>query len=234
MNTPHLLRLRIDAPALMRFAGEQGLLKEADDGFGYVLHAWLAAMFGTDAPKPFRHLEPRSELLGYARVEGHVLLARAQSFASPQAWAALKRDSLVTKPMPTRWAPERRLQVEVLACPVTRKDDHEKDIYLRALDRLGDDAPTREEVYLEWFRRQWSDSVQFEHVDLVGFGRSQLMRRVRSESGSRRLRAIERPHAMFRAVIRVRDSQSFNELLTRGIGRHRAFGFGMPLVAPAP
>lgn len=34
------------------------------------------------------------------------------------------------------------------------------------------------------------------------------------------------------ARIRIKDPASFDALLRRGIGRHRAFGFGMMLLSP--
>lgn len=234
MTELHLVRLRVDPSALMRFAREHGLLDQVDDGFGYVLHAWLAAMFGNDAPRPFRHFESRAELLGYTRLPAPELVRSAQSFASPLAWAAMQPETLTTKPMPTEWLPGRRLHVEVLACPVTRKEGREKDIYLRSLDHLGDQSPSRGEVYLEWFRRQWKGAVRFEHSELAGLSRRQLLRRGRAEGGGRRLRAIERSQALFHAVVQVSDGQIFGRLLARGIGRHRAFGFGMPLLSPPP
>lgn len=234
MNGLQLLRLRINQPALMRFASDQDLLRHDDEGHGYALHAWLAAMFGPNAPRPFRLLEPRGELLGYSLVDAAMLAEHAQAFATPQAWAALVPGSLATKPMPVSWRPGQRLQVEVLACPVSRKDDDEKDVYLRALDRMGDAAPSRAEVYIDWFRRQWADAVDFEHAELSGLARRRLLRRGRAEGEGRRPRSIERPQASFRAVVRVNDAAAFGRLLARGIGRHRAFGYGMVLLSPAP
>lgn len=234
MNSLHLLCLEIKRPALVQFARGQGLLRHDDEGHGYTLHAWLAAMFGAYAPRPFRLLESRAELLGYTAADARTLTEHAQTFASPQAWSALVPESLGTKPMPLTWRPGQRLQVDVLACPVSRKDDSEKDVYLRALDRLGDAAPPRAEVYIDWFRRQWADAVTFEHVELSGLGRHRLLRRGRAEGEGRRPRSIERPQASFRAVVRVGDAAAFGRLLTRGIGRHRAFGFGMVLLSPVP
>jgi CRISPR system Cascade subunit CasE len=43
---------------------------------------------------------------------------------------------------------------------------------------------------------------------------------------------VERPQALFGAEAVVVDGERFADLLARGIGRHRAFGFGMVLVAP--
>jgi len=233
VNTLHLLRLQVDSAALMRFANDQRLLEHDDEGHGYVLHAWLAAMFGAQAPKPFRYFEGRQELLGYTRETGATLLEHSQAFASPLAHVALIPGSLATKPMPESWRAGQRLQAESLVCPISRKDGHEKDVYLRALDRLDGDAPSRAAVYTDWFRRQCAQVIDFEHLELVGLSRGRLLRRGRAERG-RQVRSIDRPQALFRGVVTVADGQGFGELLARGIGRHRAFGFGMVLLAPAP
>jgi CRISPR system Cascade subunit CasE len=234
MSALHLVRLRIDPPALMRFAADQGLLRHEDDGHGYTLHAWLAAMFGPHAPQPFRFFERRSEILGYAAADAARLASHAQTYAMPTAWAALQADSLASKPMRHDWSAGERLQVDVLACPVSRKDGYEKDVFLRALDRLGDDAPARGEVYVDWFRRQLGDAVAIEQAELMGFGRRRLLRRDQrgADGGARPARSLERPFAEFRAVLSVAQPQTFSDLLRRGLGRHRAFGFGMVLLSP--
>lgn len=236
MSALHLVRLELDAPALMRFAAAQGLLRHNDDGHGYIVHAWLAAMFGPQAPQPFRFFERRGELLGYSRADATALERQARAFASPLAWTALRSDTLQSKPMRDDWAAGERVQADVLTCPVSRKDGHEKDVFLRALDRLGDAASRRAEVYVEWFRRQWGDAVRLEHVELTGFGRRRLLRRAQpaAEGNVRTARTLERPFAEFRTILTIEQPQPFVEMLTRGLGRHRAFGFGMLLLSPAP
>lgn len=234
MNSLHLVRLRLDRPPLMRFARDQGLLRDDDEGHGYVLHAWLAAMFGLHAPRPFRLLESNGELLGYTAADAATLTDHAQAFATPQAWSALVPGSLATKPMPIAWRTGQRLQLDVLACPISRKGGSEKDVYLRALDRLGDATPSRADVYLDWFSRQCAGAVTIEHAELYGLARRRLLRRGRPDGGLRRLHGIERPQALFRAVAQIQDVSAFGLLLARGIGRHRAFGFGMLLLSPAP
>ncbi len=137
MNELHLVRIPVNAPRLLRFAKASGVSQE-DETLGYTLHAWLAALFGEQAPKPFRYFERRGEVLGYARLPAQDLLHHAQIFAMPQAWSALDAEGMASKPMPSQWRVGQRLRLEVLTCPVTRQDDVEKDIYLRALDRLGE------------------------------------------------------------------------------------------------
>ncbi|TSE20596.1 CRISPR-associated protein Cas6/Cse3/CasE [Tepidimonas alkaliphilus] len=230
MSALHLLRLPVDPPRLLRFAFEHGI-REEDETLGYTLHAWFAALFGELAPKPFRYLERRGEVLAYARRDHVDLLDHAQAFASPQAWQALDAERVASKPMPLTWRSGQRLHLEVLVCPVSRKDDEEKDVYLRALDRLGDSAPARTEVYRQWFAAQWGGAVRLESVELLGMSaRSQLLRRDRRHGN--RLRHVERPQALFGAEAVVIDGAAFAERLARGIGRHRAFGFGMVLLAP--
>lgn len=230
MSSLHLVRIPIMAPRLLQFAAGQGITQE-EDGLGYTLHAWFAAMFGEAAPKPFRYLERRNEVLGYSAYPASELLERAQAFASPQAWTALAPHGVFTKPMPSAWRVGQRVYVEVLTCPVSRKGDEEKDLYLRTLDRMGHEAPPRAEVYRQWFASQWNGVAQLEDVEVLGMAaRTRLLRRARN--GQNRLRVVERPQALFGASAVVQDSDRFAELLTRGIGRHRAFGFGMVLLAP--
>ena len=230
MSALHLVRLPLDPPRLLRFAFEHGIRQE-DETLGYTLHAWLAALFGEAAPKPFRYFDARREVLGYAREDAATLMARAEQHGSLGALAALDQANVESKAMPAAWQPGQRLHLEVLVCPVSRKDDEEKDVYLRALDNLGDAAPARSEVYRQWFLRHWEGIADFEHVELQGMrARVPLVRRARN--GANRLTHVERPQALFAGNAVIRDAERFQALLARGIGRHRAFGFGMILLAP--
>ncbi len=232
MTALHLIRLRVHTPPLMRFARDQNLLGERDDSFGYLLHAWLAAAFGTTAPKPFRFDARRSELLGYGVHPARDMMAHAATFAMPQTTAVLVSESLASKPMPVQWPEGKRLQLHVEACPVSRKDDEEKDVYLRALDRAGNNAPNRSEVYQAWLRRQIEPAVHVERIEITGLIQRHRLLRPDRRGAERRLRVVERPSVTFLAEVRIRDSQNFHQLLARGVGRHRAFGFGMVLLAP--
>lgn len=230
MRGLQLVRIPIVVPRLLQFAVEQGIAQD-EEGLGYTLHAWFAALFGEWAPKPFRYLERRQEVLGYSPHTAATLLDRAQAFASPLAWAALDPTGVFNKPMPADWRTGLRVHLEVLACPVSRQGDEEKDLYLRTLDRLGENAPPRGEVYCDWFARQWTGAVRLEQIELLGMtARSRLLRRARN--GHNRLRVVERPQALFAAHATVEDGERFADLLARGIGRHRAFGFGMVMLSP--
>jgi len=230
MSDLHLLRIPVHASRLLRFAADHGITQE-DETLGYILHAWFVALFGERAPKPFRYMERRGEVLAYAGSDASSLLEYAQAIASPQAWTTLDVAGVASKPMPSAWRNGQRLRIEVLACPASRKGDEEKDIYLRALDRLGSGTPPRAQLYREWFAAQWKDSLEFEQVDVLGMNaRSRLLRRARD--GVNRLRIVERPQALFAGNAVIADGERFARLLARGTGRHRAFGFGMALLSP--
>ena len=66
---------------------------------------------------------------------------------------------------------------------------------------------------------------------LLSMGLKSLLRRARNDRV--RLQLVQRPQALFVAEAAIAQPQRFGELLARGIGRHRAFGFGMVLLAPA-
>jgi CRISPR system Cascade subunit CasE len=230
MSTLHLIRLPLHPPRLIRFAFAHGIRQE-DETLGYTLHAWLTALFGEAAPKPFRYFERRQEVLAYAPHDAQTLLAIAEERGSLAALAALDTENAASKPMPTGWRGGQRLHLEVLTCPVSRKGEDEKDVYLRALDRQGERAPSRGEVYRQWFARQWQGVVELEQVELLGMrARVRLLRRARHDGN--RLLSIERPQALFAAEAVIREPARFAVCLARGIGRHRAFGFGMVLLAP--
>ena len=59
----------------------------------------------------------------------------------------------------------------------------------------------------------------------------QLFQRTRAVR-KRQSRYSEGPDALMRGVLTVTDGQAFAELLARGVGRHRTYGYGMLLLRP--
>ena len=234
-----MIDLPIDPARLIRFAHRQGHGKLADDDFSYAAHAWLAATLGELAPKPFRLMENRHGLrmLGYTQQPIDTLRNHAQTFAEPDALNVCEWKAAAGKSMPDDWKAGHRLGFEVRACPISRAE-RERDVYLVAVSRAqeaGTEAPSRPQVYLEWLVRQLTKdgAVQTrpEAIDVVGFQRvcSHRLSHVLDRPKSR---AVERPDALFAGEMTVESPEAFARLLARGVGRHRAFGFGMLLLRP--
>ena len=228
--TTHMLELRIDPGALISFAQDQGINRNRDEDLGYALHAWTKALFQEFSPQPFRLLQGRApRLLAYSQHAGSVLRDQAQTFANPLALGVTRIEDLKhAKQMPEQWKTGRRLGFEVLFCPTSRKDGHEKDLYRHYLERQPEETVivSREKVYSDWLVKQFSQAARLETLKLEHFRFvSQYRRGIRVK--------LQRPQVCFKGVLQIDDSDRFSDLLARGIGRHRAFGYGMLLLRPA-
>lgn len=97
-----------------------------------------------------------------------------------------------------------------------------------------EEKPDRAKIYCDWAKEklQTAGAVQIERIRLKGFRRTQQRRKTGLASGTREIRRLERPEAVFSGVLQVTDPQGFNRLLAHGIGRHRAFGCSMLLIRP--
>ena len=236
----HMLELYIDPERLIRFAQEHGVNKNRDQDLGYAMHAWLKSLLGEKAPKPFRLIQSRTcspRVLGYSSADGETLLEQAHKFASPLATNVAIRveDLRRAKPLPSEWDEGRRLGFEVLLCPVSRKRGKEKDLFLHRSEAWIESEPPleREMVYREWMKERMSGAAELERADLSLFRLVSQYRQGSQGGGRRSASRLVRPQALFHGVLRIRNRNEFNALLARGIGRHRAFGYGMLLVRPA-
>ena len=126
------------------------------------------------------------------------------------------------------------LAFELRVRPVVRKDDKELDVFLSAALRQPGVDLSREVVYGDWLKRQFGAAAALCELRMTEFKLSAVLRRgtVQAE-GTRAKRAVQGPDATFTGVLQVCDGAAFAKLVSRGIGRHRAFGFGMLLLKPA-
>ena len=227
------------APAmehLVRWGIERGVLPESGGSdLGYVLHALLHAAFGALAPRPYA-LQQRpqrpAQLLAYTGHPVAALRAQAAAFAEPAASEALGVASLAGKAMPDRFVAGQHLGFTVHVRPVVRTDkdgdrDRAKEVDAFLLSPIGSG---RGEVYAAWLARHLAaGGATLDGVALDAFQLLPVQRR----DGARRLRGLGGPDATLSGTLRVTDPDAFAALLTRGVGRHRAFGYGMLLLRPA-
>lgn len=260
--TLHLIQLRPDMPRLMRWAAGNGVLPRDDDDLGYALHAVLKACYADLSPAPFALLRDgvaaapaatslrdtedwrtRGMLLAYSPHDAAALQAQAAAFALPEAIAALGLEHIAGKAMPDRFAAGRRLGFRVRVRPMVRTDrdgdrkrSREVDAFLAAVAGTPpDEGPSRADIYRDWLTHRLAEGgAGVEALTLEAFRLSQVHRRTQPQDGQgRRLRRQSGPDAGFAGTLTVRDPERFAALLARGVGRHRAFGFGMLLLRPA-
>lgn len=242
--TLHLLRFDPDPRAAAMWFHSESLAPRGQDDDGYAWHALLTAVFGPAlAPKPFRVIARRGRpphLLAYAPHDGASLRAYAAQFADPRSLAALGADAIAAKPMPTVAAGQ-RLGFSLRVRPTVRRDrdgDRRKvaelDAAIAALGPAPHDSAERTEVYLNWIRDKLAGAgAETVRLRLDGVIGDDAPRRSRRDAlGNRPLRRVPGHSVTATGTLTVEKAEQFSAALARGIGRHRAFGYGMLLLAP--
>ena len=239
----YLLHTQPDPQRLAAWAARHRLLDGQGD-LGYALHALLHAAFGEHAPQPFRYLDAEQSLLAYTRLSA-AELAQCAALAEPDVAAALgfgqtlQHAGMSARPFPTQWAAGHVLGFEVRVRPIIRegKTGRERDAFLAAVEKAGGGELDRSEVSVQWLRDLLTRQGGAELVD-ASVTRYQLLGVTRkTQKGgaddARKSRVVCGPDVVLTGQLRVTDPQAFAQLLSRGVGRHRAFGFGLLLLRSA-
>lgn len=240
-STLHMVQISFDAGRLAELGRRLGLsLRHTDPS--YLVHCALGTLFQEQAPKPFwidggQRLEQGRLLrvLSYAAVDGETLRELARGFCPPDAFETVRWDYVASKPMPDVFPRGMQLGFEARVCPVVRKHaagarwhaGQEIDVFLDKAWSGAEEPVDREGVYRAWLSAavERQGGAQLVNVGLGSFTLERMLRR--TQGAPRRQTAVMRPDATLRGVLRVEDEGLFRELLRRGIGRHRSFGFGM-------
>lgn len=250
-RTLHMVRLRLDGEELAILARRRHLPLETD--LGYLVHCQLGELFGELAPAPFAVVGQEGRhtvVLAYSDHSAADLLAGARQPGSLRALAR-GEGAIESKALPASFDRGQVLSFEARVCPVVRMSSagprHAKgaevDAFVHHCWQVGDRAipADREEVYRRWFSSQLerhggarllvlpdSDLEPRAACRVSSFKLDRLTRRTQGDD--RKAHSSFRPNAVVEGLLEVTDGSAFLGLLRRGIGRHRAFGFGMLLV----
>lgn len=248
MSELHLIEAPLDLRALHIWAETRGFAGRGRLDEGRALHHLLGETFGPGAVQPFRVLvAPRKRhgsLYGYSAQDEHALREQARATATPASADVLPPESVRSKPRPSNtWQTGQRLGFDLRLRPVVRlrgaingtvfKPGSELDAFVaEALQNHGNDTDgmekagrSREAVYLDWLATRLGASATLEQdaTHLVSFQRSRVQRGQRWQEG---------PDAVIHGTLSVTDPAAFADRLARGVGRHRAYGYGMLLLRP--
>lgn len=234
-----MVHLPLDERRLGLFAAAQ---RRLDDDEGYLFHAVLAALFGPDAPKPFTvTAQPGGgrAILAYARLDQPALSELARLQAPPEAYAVIDWTGAASKPMPAAFHVDQVLAFTVRVLPTVRTGKHhpvfrpgaEVDAFLAQAESNRDaPKPDRDTVYLAWLEARCVDSgAALVAARITGRRRRTLVRK--AADGTRQA-LRQHPDLDIAGTLVVRNPDLFRAFLARGLGRHRAFGFGMLLLRP--
>lgn len=238
----HLVQVPVSVPSLHRWAGRRfgGVIDE-----GQVLHHLLGELFGPSVLQPFRLLvAPRAQsgtIFAYSDRSADGLIAQAELTATPDLLAALPVSDIASIPRPaSTWKAGQRIGFDLRVRPVVRihsaivgQDADGQDIsiprgseidaYLSAI--LRDRETTREATYHDWLaKRITGATLDPESTRMASYQRTKIIRNRRSLDG---------PDVVFHGTMTVTEPDAFAAMLAKGVGRHRAYGYGMLLLRPA-
>jgi CRISPR system Cascade subunit CasE len=227
---------------------------------GRALHHVLDEAFGPGRLRPFRLMLARGRSTGsvyaYTTSSTAELLDAFSASAPPEHANILKVTGLATKAMPTTWTPGRRLGFDVRVRAIVRiktplanprnpakpyKPGAELDaFFVEAQRKYPDSRPriidgehipsgmldagrTREAVYRDWLAARLKEAAVLvpESTVLHRFERSRTARDGDSSEG---------PDVIFHGELTIADAAAFATLLAGGVGRHKAYGYGMLLL----
>lgn len=243
----------MDTKALASWADERGWVRRRGSLFdfdeGRALHHLLDEALGPGTLRPFRLLVPPRRATGYlyaySRCNAEDLAGRACHYALPDHLAVLRTDAMQSKTMPGKWRAGQRVGFDLRSRPVRRltrelettmgrtyKEGAELDAFVfEALTEFGADRDgmkkagrTREAVYLDWLSERLAPYAILDRTcsRLAGFRRGRAARNA----------GVEGPDATIQGTVKIFDPTGFDDLLVRGVGRHRAYGYGMMLLRP--
>ena len=229
-----MIEMPLDFVGLMEFNDSQGRGGVCDEDLGYTLHGWIAATFVRGAFLSFRVKETLSGLrfYGYSSQPLAVLRRHAEIHATPLALSVARFDRTYEKPVLAEFPAGEVLGFEVRACPVSR-GERERDVFDVEVERAtsrGEIQPDRNMVYTSWLAKRLADSgcidLDKSLLDVSGFRIAMSLRQKPAGEHARR-QSVRVPDVLYTGKLCVRDGRGFHDLLQRGIGRHRSFGFGM-------
>ena len=234
MTVLTLVRLRPDMGALSAWATRE-VVPIGQGDVGYAVHAAMRASLGALAPQPWvlRSRRDEVELVGYSGASpADLQVALALPPSNPAAASALGLRCADVVAMPEQWQVGAVLSFETRVRPVVRQSRTANELDVAVVRHAKDANIGREQAYRDWladeFARRTGASVL--QSRLVSYQRVQALRR--THGADRRVCTVEGPAAVLRGELAVTDSTAFAAMLSRGLGRHRAFGYGCVLLAP--
>ena len=230
-----LIHFPVDAAAFGRWSGRRALTIGGAFDPGHACHVLLSALFGKAAFQPFRLFAPQRgdwSIYGVSQQSLEELQATANMVAPPEMLGILDMVGARSKTLPESFAQGLRIGFDITMSPTRRKGSSERDAFTcEALHRFPESPDGmrnagigREDVYRKWFAEKILGAADLEIFRMVSY-----QRRVMIRSGSK----VHGPEAIFQGTLRVLDPVAFGAIVHAGLGRGRAYGYGLMLLRPA-
>lgn len=227
----HMIRAHVDIARLDHWIDGRQIFQRKPRDLGFAMHMLLTEMFGESAPRPYLIKNRRGAtylaLYGYSPSTAEQLTRNIDEFAAPNQIGVIR--AIESKPMPAMFERGRTLGYEIRARPTERRNLVEIDTVIlqteRALER-GETPPTQQQAYASWLALRLKDNgAKMLDAKIL---RANLTWAVRNAHSKAKLG----PSAVMSGHLKIADPDKFAQALAHGIGRHKAYGYGMLMIHP--
>ena len=234
MTTLYLMRATLDMVNMARYAAEQ---HHSDPD--RTAHCLMAESFGkAQMPKPFA-IKTRltngtlqGTALAYTCITAEELRKVAEQHQKLAHSAVMDPRTIMTIPVPDQWSEGHSIRFEIRIRPTKRSSsrdaEHPKselDIYLGSAENAS-----RAETYCQWLSESMWRQGGLQATPLSMVMTKFAMRRVRRQNPSQRTTG---PDATITGDATVVNPERMRSALADGLGRHKAYGYGMLLLRPS-
>ena len=221
-----ILTLNLDEECVTEWAKSVNIPRHDS---GYLMHAYMRNLFQDDAPQPFVvSIGDR-----FASVEGVMPeSADMSSFTTnPDVVAVHAKEVDLPRAGET-------VAFRVRLCPVMRNGSSGKEVetdafivMLRRAEAAGQTQPKRMQVYRQWAAGRFADCLSVSKAYVERYEQIRPCRRGAPGHVGAPAAIGWRPVMDVSIVGTVTDAERFAHLARRGVGRHKAFGFGYIRIA---
>ena len=230
----YMIRAQLDSAQLNNWIRGRNIYGGKPPDLGYALHKLLAELFGAIAPRPYRvksgGAQGRLTLYGYSPANADALRQFITEFAAPSQMDVIPSHTIESKPMPIMFEEGRRLGYEIHIRPMRRSNRNiEVDAAVSPIDDDGNPThPNRKpaEAYAFWLKRRLeANGAKMTSAKIMRAGRAWA---IRTKNAKPKLG----PAATMSGELTVINPKIFAQAIAQGIGRHKAYGYGMIMLHP--
>ncbi len=254
--TKQLIYIPLNMKNFKRWAGQRGLIQRRVFDEGLALHTLLSSVFGQSTLQPFRLFSSdrrtAATIYAYADLDAAYLKEIAEFTATPDCLAVINTKRILSKQMRLDFTNGQTLGFDVRVRPVRRlmrdlfdsqsgktlTKGSEVDAFrvnaLRQFPNGWNDekvcairmGQSRSKIYIDWLIERLKDSaeIQLQDCHLVQFRRNRICRRNGINT--------EGPDVCIQGSLTIKRSSEFALKVSNGIGRHKAYGYGMMMLRP--
>ena len=201
------------------------------------LHHLIYNTFGYDhTPKPFmvkvnpdRNLAC-GKLMGYTELEAEKLQEIARSKQNASSASVLEPSSIKTVRLPENWQRGTAVGFQTRVRPTYRtshRHGQQKSMELDLYYKPGNES-SREETYIQWLE----ETLRTRGATPVENSTRIISCRTRNVTRQHGRGVTSGPDALMEGTCIIEDPDLWTNAVRRGIGRHKAFGYGMLLLKP--